>query len=480
MLEESVVISKIRTLNYRDLLIFLIPFIIFLYYLHVYSPGILVFDSYNQLHQIATGNFNNWHPFFHTFIEMMCLKVYGSPASVAVLQIIVFSTIWMVICKYNRDDSVKSKLGFGLQLLVTLIISLIPINPIFAINLQKDILFSYCLLLLCFLMEVLIDRKGEVGYPFAILFSIVLACTAQLRQNGMILVIVFMVILVLLFYFKYKNYRLAITIPAVAVALILLITSLSIVYDVTEHQNEALMDITVHMLVDYEMSLKLDPEDQAKVNDLVSHKQIDKHYNIFFKDPTRNHIVHKDVWKKDRYTYVAMAIKYSILHPKHFITYMFKSAPIVWDITRESGWKEANGVVYITDIENQKLSFYNKWNETPATDFDNVSAANVGTAEYQALNGFATLAKENLILDTLFDSPALYMYLAFILLAALYWITRIRDLWLVYLPNLLNIAIVFVSIPAQLNRYLYSNLLVFYMLVIILIMVLVNRKTTTA
>lgn len=89
-------ISKFKTLNYRDLLIFLIPFIVFSVYLYIFNPGILVFDSYNQMYQIATGQFSSWHPFFHTFIEMMCLKIYGSPSSVAVLQIVVFSVFWMM------------------------------------------------------------------------------------------------------------------------------------------------------------------------------------------------------------------------------------------------------------------------------------------------------------------------------------------------------------------------------------------------
>ena len=83
----------VKKLNYKDLIIFLIPFITFLYYLKVYDPGVLSFDSYYQLHQIATNHFNNWHPFFHTFIEMLCLKIYESPISICVLQILTFSFV---------------------------------------------------------------------------------------------------------------------------------------------------------------------------------------------------------------------------------------------------------------------------------------------------------------------------------------------------------------------------------------------------
>lgn len=477
MFNEYDITSKIRDLNYKDLLIFLVPCIIFGYYLHVFAPGIMVYDSYNQLHQIATGQFNNWHPFFHTFIEMMCLKVYGSPASVAVLQIVTFSVFWMIICKYNRDDSQKSNNAFALQLIITLAICLIPINAIFSINLQKDILFSYLLMFLCFLMKVLIDRKGLVDYSFVLVLSIVMACIAQLRQNGMILIIVFLFVLAIWFYRKNRERKLYVIVPALTVAFILLIASLNFAYDVENHQNEALCDIVVHMLADYDLNLDIDSADQAKFDMLLKEKNLNMYYNVFWKDPTRNHIVNETSWKKDRGAYVEMAIKYSLKNPKHFIKYLLKSAPIVWDITRESNWHDANGIVFTTHMDSQKESFYSKKNRTPVTDFDNASPVNVGTVEYKNLNYLANIALDNLVLDTLFNSPALYMYLSLIVLAALYFVTRLRNLWLVYLPNLLNIGIVFVSIPAQLNRYLYPNLLVFYLLVIILIGALMKRKT---
>ena len=77
-------------LSYKDLIIFLIPFTIFMVYLYIFNPGILRPDTFNQFHQIATSTFGNWHPFFHTFIDMLCLNVYPNPKSIAILQIITF------------------------------------------------------------------------------------------------------------------------------------------------------------------------------------------------------------------------------------------------------------------------------------------------------------------------------------------------------------------------------------------------------
>ena len=126
--------------SHRDLIIFLIPFVIFSAYLFVFNPGILSFDSFNQLHQIATNEFNNWHPFFHTFIEMLCLKVYSNPMSIAFFQIFIFSFMWMIICNYFRRDNNVNNYLFLIQIVFTFIISLIPINGIFSILLIKELL----------------------------------------------------------------------------------------------------------------------------------------------------------------------------------------------------------------------------------------------------------------------------------------------------------------------------------------------------
>ena len=68
-----------RKIKKFDIVLFLIPFIMFLIALFIYYPGILSFDSYNQLEQIRTGVYSNGHPFIHTLIEMGCLKIFNSP-----------------------------------------------------------------------------------------------------------------------------------------------------------------------------------------------------------------------------------------------------------------------------------------------------------------------------------------------------------------------------------------------------------------
>ena len=58
----------------------------------------------------------------------------------------------------------------------------------------------------------------------------------------------------------------------------------------------------------------------------------------------------------------------------------------------------------------------------------------------------------------------------------IYLISKSKGILFVYLPNFLNILVIMFSISAQDVRFLYSNFLVFYLLVMILISELEKHK----
>ena len=169
-----------------------------------------------------------------------------------------------------------------------------------------------------------------------------------------------------------------------------------------------------------------------------------------------------------------MAIKYSIKNPLHFLEYLFGSSPIVWDMTRDDSWV---GYQYNIDMESDKMKYYSKHKGLEMSDFEDISYKNNGTAGFDALYNFVNDFRDNTLLDSLFDSPALYMYLAMILLGLIYIITKSKDIFLIYVPNLFNILIIFASTPIQDNRYLYPNLLVCYFLIVMFISVLAKKHS---
>ena len=141
-----------------------------------------------------------------------------------------------------------------------------------------------------------------------------------------------------------------------------------------------------------------------------------------------------------------------------------------WNIIKDPSWA---GLSYYMSSEYDRLQsdfkvFYGNKNLTTTEPYENLSYANWGTPIFDAFN-LLSIGIEFSIFDTLFNSPALYMYLSIIILVALRFIYRSREIYLMYIPNFLNILIVFASTPIQDYRYLYANLLVCYLLIIIFI-----------
>lgn len=462
---DNQIFENFRKLNYRDLAIFLIPVIIFSIYLSVFYPGIATTDTFNQLHQIASNTFTNWHPFFHTFIEMLCLNVYPSTISICIFQIIVFSTMWTVICKYSRDDDAQTKDIFRLQVIFSIIICAIPINGIYSISLWKDILFSYCLMFLCFLIKVMIDRGGKVDIKFIVLLSIIMAFVSQLRGNGFYVILISIFIYSIYLFMK-RNVKMCVLLPVLSITFILLIASLNIIYDVDDNEKDAFATKLAHMLADYDLNLEMDSADREKIHMLINPDNINESYKKTNTDPIFA-ITNYTMFENDRLTYVGLAIKYSMSNPLHCLQYLLESSPMVWNIVRD-GWM---GRPYYLSGEQDRLQtdfngYYGLHKYAPTQPYENLSYANWGNPAFDALNSLS-LGIEASIFDTFFNNPALYMYISIILLIMMHVLIRSREIYLMYVPNLLNIIIVFFSTPIQDYRYLYANLLVCYLLIII-------------
>lgn len=218
---------NLQRFNYRDLAIFVVPLMIFSLYLFIFNPGILTVESFSQLHQIATGHINNAQPVLHTYIEMICIKLFGTPLIIGVLQILVFSLIWTLICNYHRDDSQQSSNHFVVQFIITLAISLIPINAANAITLSSYVLFSYFLMFLCFLIKVMVDKRGNIDHVFIAIMAVTMALVAGLHTYGACIAVISLIAITVYLYKTNKNYNTFIMLPALTIVLILLVTALS-------------------------------------------------------------------------------------------------------------------------------------------------------------------------------------------------------------------------------------------------------------
>ena len=166
----------------------LVLIISYIPYLLAYYPGILAYDSYIQIGQIFTGEYNEHHPLFHTLMIKGALSMgqnmFGSlniGIAIYVLdQILLLSAVFSygIYCLYKR--------GYKIAAIISLIIlAVFPFNGYMAVSVTKDVPFAaFFLLSIIALFETLIPTdKKSYNFNAILLFISVIMCVL-FRNNG--------------------------------------------------------------------------------------------------------------------------------------------------------------------------------------------------------------------------------------------------------------------------------------------------------
>lgn len=161
-------------------------------------PGSFTYDSMTQIAQIASGQYDAFHPLLHTLMIRACLSLYDLFQSMercgavySVIQMLLVAGLFSQICGVvSRCVSLKAA-RFSVAFF-----ALYPSHFAFASNCTKDVIFSACIALflaLCF--EEITCGGLPRGYRALRLAVGTLAC---LMRNNMIYAMVVWVVILLL------------------------------------------------------------------------------------------------------------------------------------------------------------------------------------------------------------------------------------------------------------------------------------------
>lgn len=182
--------------NIKKLLVFLIPVIILLIIQQAFYPAILSYDGQVQWDQVQSGKIDNAHPFLTTYVMHLLAKIWNSPGVVVVFHTLVFSTIWGLICLYVNKKNYKKNYIF------LSIMCLFPIIYLYVLTIWKDVLYSYILLFISFLILKGVDKKYNYNIKEILLLGVSLVLTVLYRHNG---ILVSSLLLLLLLFKFIKN-----------------------------------------------------------------------------------------------------------------------------------------------------------------------------------------------------------------------------------------------------------------------------------
>jgi len=154
----------------------------FLFYWLVYYPAIMGSDVNDQWGQMLTLNITDAHPAFHTLYFWVLTRIWKSPASVALFQILLFTLLGgKILALFEEHGAPITLLG-----VIAIVFGFNPINALNVISLWKDTIFAACFLwAVLILLKIILDsgkwlekKLNVVGY------GLLLALISLFRHNG--------------------------------------------------------------------------------------------------------------------------------------------------------------------------------------------------------------------------------------------------------------------------------------------------------
>lgn len=443
-------------------IIFAIMFILLLIALLSFFPGIMSVDGNNQWNQVVSNNIIKNHPFFSTFVWWVLSKIWFSPASLMVFQILLLSIIWTEICNTLGQETKLLK-----KIIYTILMCLVPIIFMYAITAWKDIIYSYMLLTLALMFYIGIKKNFEYSYKDIFIISLSLVLIASYRYNGIIVTGISLIIFLMIFLKKKYGWKKILC--SLGIFLIIFTTCKipeKIKYHPTSETTGATNDIALFILSSVIVEDKIeDKNDLEIINKVYPIEQLKKEYNpycinsmAFSESYNRENA---GIYAKD---IMSMLVKYAIKHPITIAKGYLKSDNIL--IGLSFGDKDGKGQGYVYIYE------FSKWDTKYTGNFDEIvnPKFKAGYDFYLNLVNFSTSGT----IIRKFYLPAVPLYLSIILMVIYTRKNKDNRYYLVLMPMILNTFSLLPINIAQDLRYAYINYLT--LLLMVIPMILFDRK----
>jgi len=145
-------------------------------------PGMMSYDSVNQWRQMLSGQYYDYHPAAHTLTIWLVTRVWLSPAAYALAQIGALAFTFALAMRELALAGVSRRV----QMALTALFALSPVNNVMVITLWKDIPYAIALLGL-FWMLLRVWRTGGWwlhSRRAVALAAVLVAAVALFRHNG--------------------------------------------------------------------------------------------------------------------------------------------------------------------------------------------------------------------------------------------------------------------------------------------------------
>ena len=196
---------KRTLLGTRAWLLYMLPMLIaWGFVLAVFWPGVMSNDSLAQWYQGVNGQFNDWQSGFHALLLAGLMRVWYSPAIVAILQVLFFSLVVAWGLGTLQDHGAPRIALWGLSILF----AILPTNGLLAVTIWKDVSYAIAFLWLTIIIIKNGLEKGEwVGRGINwISLGLAAFLVSIFRHNGVAVAAGSMLVLLIVYRKTWKPY----------------------------------------------------------------------------------------------------------------------------------------------------------------------------------------------------------------------------------------------------------------------------------
>ena len=287
-------------------------------------PGVITPDSISQIRQILTGEYSNHHPFYHTQIIRIFIKIGMSIFNNINIAVFLFSVFQILYLALTLIYIVKTVWDITKNDIVAIVLYIwyliMPVNIMYSFYMGKDVAFGTVVVYFVISIYKYLKRIGNKKLNILIMvFSSFGICL--LRSNGLFVYVFSCIVFTILFFKQHKK--------IVYSFLAIIVTSLVLKYPVLNALNVTQPDTIESLSIPAQQIARviadgkeLSEEQTRLISEVVDIDKVSLYYVSYFSDPIKDLVKEKDnqdYIMKHKFEYIKAYVEIGFKYPQKYI-----------------------------------------------------------------------------------------------------------------------------------------------------------------
>lgn len=317
-------------------------------------PGGVNYDISNQWRQAHSGEYNNWHPLFHTLMMKLLSSIVDNYSFMVLVQIVVFAALFSYLTAALHRSGVPGWLALAVHTLVT---ASLPVRNTL-VYFGKDAAMTLGIIGLTIQAVRILYTRGEwLKKPLhVIVLGLTLAYTTLLRVNALFFTLPLLLCVLLVYRAYWKKTALAALSMALVMALVQgpVFGSLNVVYPNNTVEESIGLPMTVLCDIRKMDPQALDTQTRLFLNDLVPSRVWQENYVLHNYNSVKFTFPRELIAEKSAGELLGMAARAARNAPRTAFDAVNGLTDLVWDVTgKGEGYQKISNS---GDIESARYS----------------------------------------------------------------------------------------------------------------------------